>query len=279
MKLNAQAFRDSEHKRITLLGMSGVGKTTLAAKLPKNRWFHYSGDYRIGTQYLNEPIIDYLKQEAMKVKSLETLLRSDSIYIRNNITIDNLSVVSHFLGKIGNSELGGLSLAEFKRRQALHRQAEIASMLDVPDFIHKVAAIYGYQHFLNDAGGSLCELECPQVLETLAEYTLILYIQTTPELEKLLQQRAQAEPKPLYYREKFLDEHLIKFMSIKGYQNAEQIIPDEFVSWVFPCLFQSRVPRYQSIADHYGYTIPAQAIAEVNNETDFIDLISDILAK
>jgi shikimate kinase len=277
MKMSAQAFRDSECKRITLLGMSGVGKTTLAAKLPKRQWFHYSGDYRIGTHYLNEPILDYLKQQAMRVKSLEALLRSDSIYIRNNITIDNLTVVSHFLGKIGNPAFDGLSLAEFKRRQILHRQAEIASMMDVPQFIEKVAAIYGYQHFLNDAGGSLCELESSEVLATLAQHTLIIYLKTTPELEKTLQERAQADPKPLYYREAFLDEHLAKFMSIKGYQTSNEIIPDEFVSWVFPCLFKSRLPRYQAIAEQYGYTIAAQDMAEIKNEADFIQLVSDTL--
>src|SRR5690606_40473384 len=62
---------------------------------------------------------------------------SDSIYISNNITVDNLHPVSSFLGKLGNPERGGLGLAEFKRRQALHREAEIAAMKDVPEFIRK----------------------------------------------------------------------------------------------------------------------------------------------
>jgi GTPase SAR1 family protein len=53
MKMSPQEFLNWENKRITLLGMSGVGKTTLADKLPKETWFHYSGDYRIGTRYLD----------------------------------------------------------------------------------------------------------------------------------------------------------------------------------------------------------------------------------
>ena len=63
----------------TLLGMSGVGKTTLANKLPRERWFHYSGDYRIGTRYLGEAIHDDLDLAAMQLPKLATLLKSDSI--------------------------------------------------------------------------------------------------------------------------------------------------------------------------------------------------------
>jgi hypothetical protein len=81
VKLSAQEFRHWEHKSITLLGMSGVGKTRLSTMLRKADWFHYSGDYRIGTRYLDEPILDNIKQQAMQVPFLRELLRTDSIYI------------------------------------------------------------------------------------------------------------------------------------------------------------------------------------------------------
>ena len=57
MRLSCDEFRTWEHKAITFLGMSGVGKTRLARILRKNQWFHYSVDYRIGTRYLDEPIL------------------------------------------------------------------------------------------------------------------------------------------------------------------------------------------------------------------------------
>lgn len=274
MKMTPREFLQWESKRITLLAMSGAGKTTLANKLPKDRWFHYSGDYRIGTKYLEEAILDNIKQQVMDVPFLRDLLLSDSIYICNNITVDNLTPVSSFLGKIGDPALGGLSLEEFKRRQALHHQAEVAAMRDVPEFIRKAEEIYGYKHFINDAGGSVCELDDSNVIELLAEKTLIVYIKIPPDMEQTIIQRAQSDPKPLYYREEFLDEKLAEFMRLKGYHSTDDIPPDEFVRWVFPELFLSRLPRYQAIADRYGYTIDAREAGKVHGEEDFVQLIA-----
>jgi len=274
MKMTAQEFLDWQAKRITLLAMSGAGKTTLANKLPKNKWFHYSGDYRIGTKYLEEPILDNIKRQAMTVPFLRDLLLSDSIYMNSKIAVDNLSAVSSFLGKLGSPQLGGLSLQEFKRRQKLHHQAEVAAMNDVPEFIHKAEDIYGYKHFINDAGGSVCELDNPEVLQTLADNTLIIYIKIPQSLEQTIISRAKSDPKPLYYREAFLDEKLAEFMALQNYSSTDVMPPDEFVTWVFPELFKSRIPRYQAIADQYGYTVDANDIAGINCEEDFIQLIA-----
>ncbi|MGF1643485.1 MAG: ATPase [Thiotrichales bacterium] len=279
MKLSAAEWRAWGNKSVTLLGMSGVGKTRLACMLRYKHWFHYSGDYRIGTRYLDEPMLDNLKQQAMQVPFLRDLLRTDSIYIRNNITVDHLKPVSSFLGKIGNPERGGLALGEFKRRQNLHREAEIAAMKDVPEFIRKAQTIYGYEHFLNDAGGSLCELDDPSVIEVLERHTLILYIRATRHDEERLVDRALADPKPLYYRESFLDEHLAEYMTERGLAYVALIDPDDFVRWVFPRLFYSRLPRYQAIADRYGYTVTTEELAEVESEEDFIDLIERAVAR
>ena len=277
MRLSGKEFRAWDTKSITLLGMSGVGKTRLAIKLRRRHWFHYSGDYRIGTRYLDEPILDNIKQEAMKVPFLRDLLRSDSLFIRNNITVDNLQPVSSFLGKLGNPEKGGLALKEFKRRQELHRVAEIAAMKDVPEFIHKAHDIYGYQQFINDAGGSLCELDDASVLDALAEHTLILYIKATEKDEHELIRRAEESPKPMYYREAFLDEQLEIYLREKGIAYVAQIEPDEFVRWSFPRLFYSRLPRYQAIADQYGYTITTEDLAQAKDEPSFLRVVEKAL--
>ncbi|EEZ80452.1 MAG: hypothetical protein Sup05_0025 [uncultured Candidatus Thioglobus sp.] len=64
MKLSAEVFKHLKNKNLTLLGMSGVGKTHLAKLLSgKGKWFHYSGDYRIGAKYLNDDILSSVKQK------------------------------------------------------------------------------------------------------------------------------------------------------------------------------------------------------------------------
>ena len=277
MKLNGQEFKTWDKKAITLLGMSGVGKTRLACILRQHHWFHYSGDYRIGTRYLDEPILDNIKQKLMHIPLLRDLMRTDSLHLRNNITVDNLNPVSTFLGKLGNPEGGGLGLAEFKHRQELHRQAEIATMKDVPEFIQKAHHVYGYDHFINDAGGSLCELDDAEVLNALSDNTLILYIKASKTDEQELIKRAESLPKPLYYREDFLDEQLADYMSEKNLEYVALIEPDDFMRWVFPRLFYSRIPKYEAIADQYGYTITTDEIVKVQNENDLLELIANVL--
>ena len=280
MKFSIDEFRAWPNKNVTLLGMSGVGKTYLSSLLCGHNWFHYSGDYRIGTRYLDEPILDLIKQQAMQVPFLHDLLRRDWIYIRNNIKVDDLGPVLSFVGKLGNPEKGGVPLDEFHRRQAMYREAEIAAMNDVPDFVHKAQQIYGYQHFVNDVGGSLCELDEPSVIDLLVKHTLILYIQVTDKTEEQkLIERAQSDPKPLYYRPAFLSEQLETYLQETGLSYAAEIDPDEFTRWVFPRLFHSRIPRYEAIAKPHGYTVTSEEVAQVRDEADFLELLEKAIGR
>lgn len=279
MELTKEEFFRWENRFITLLGMSGVGKTRLASILQKKDWFHYSADFRIGSHYLDEAILDNIKQQAMQISFLHDLLITDSIRIQNNITADHLKPVSSFLGKLGDPEKGGLALKEFKRRQRLHRQAEIAAMQDVPAFIKKAHDIYGFKHFINDAGGSVCELDEPSVLQTLAEHTLVIYIKATNEDEQALIQRAESSPKPLYYREDFLDEQLAVYMGENNISYSALIEPDEFVRWIFPQLFRARIPRYDAIANEYGVTITTDELALVDSEESFVELVGEAISR
>jgi len=138
------AYLRAPRKAVALIGMSGVGKTS-AAKLLRGSgdWFHYSVDYRIGTRYMGERIVDNFKREAMKAPLLRALLMTDSIYIASNITFENLAPLSTYLGKPGDPAKGGLPFEEYVRRQRQHREAEIAALLDAPEFIQKARAIYG----------------------------------------------------------------------------------------------------------------------------------------
>lgn len=277
MRMGREEFLEWPQKRVTLLGMSGVGKTRLANMLRSDDWFHYSVDYRIGTRYLDEPILDNVKLQAMQVPFLRELLLTDSIYISNNLTFDNLKPLSTFLGMLGDPDKGGLALSEFKRRQNLHLQAEISAMRDAQDFAKKAKSIYGYDHFLNDASGSFCEIEDRSVIKSVADNTLMIYIKTSPEDEAFLIERAAANPKPLYYRDEFLDAKLTEYYADSGLEYTAQISPSEFVRWVFPHLFKARLPRYEDIANEYGYAISARDAFEVQNASEFLCLIADTL--
>ena len=150
------------HKRVALFGMSGLGKTRIAAMLREEaEWFHYSVDFRIGTRYMGEHIVDNFKREAMRNPFLRELLRSDSIYIASNITFGNLEPLSTYLGKPGDPAKGGIPFDEYLKRQRQHRDAEMAATRDVRLFIGKAAEIYGYEHFVADTSGSLCEVVDP----------------------------------------------------------------------------------------------------------------------
>ena len=108
-------FLAAPRHAVTVFGMSGVGKTRLAALLRKSHWFHYSVDYRIGTRHMGEFITDNFKLEAMKQPFLRDLLRSDSIKISSAITFSNLDPLSTYLGRPGNKAKCGLPLDEYEK--------------------------------------------------------------------------------------------------------------------------------------------------------------------
>ncbi|MGI9317687.1 MAG: ATPase [bacterium] len=277
MKRTRQEFLQWENKAITLLGMSGVGKTTLSSLLPNDQWFHYSGDYRIGKRYLDEAILDEVKKMAMEHPFLRSQLCNDSIYIRNNITVNHLGPMSDYLGKIGNPELGGLPVEEFKRRQSLYRAAEVQAMHDVDEFIDRAKTIYRYPHFINDAGGSICSFSDDECWNQLSTSTMVLYLEANEDMEEILIERARKHPKPVNYEEDFLDQHLVEYLEQNGLESTNQIVPDEFVQWIFPCLLNWRRPQYRAIAERHGHIADASKILDLRDPQDFLDFICEAI--
>ena len=281
---SGQDFKAWPSKAVTIFGMSGVGKTTLAVMLQKCGWFQYSADYRIGTRYMGEHIVDNFKREAMKVAFLRDLLLSDSIYICSNITFENLSPLSSYLGKPGNPALGGIPFAEYKRRQNQHREAEIRALLDVPEFIERARDIYRYTHFVCDSGGSLCEIVDPgdaadPVIKSLTDHTLLLYIEGNPRHTKMLVDRFRRQPKPMYYQPAFLDAKWAEYKEINRIADDGGVDPDGFAVWGFEQLLHHRVPLYQAIARNYGYTVRMEDIPGVKTEDDFLALLGGAIGR
>ncbi|MGD8569688.1 MAG: ATPase, partial [Gammaproteobacteria bacterium] len=134
-------------------------------------------------------------------------------------------------------------------------------------------------HFINDVGGSICELDDDEVTRILTKHTMILYIKASKEDEQELIHRAETDPKPLYYREEFLDEQLAIYKKENNIDYVALIDPDEFVRWIFPKLFYSRIPRYEAIADQYGYTVTTRELYQVRDEADFLELLATAVGR
>ena len=272
----------AKNKKVVLFGMSGLGKTHISNMLRNSgEWYHYSIDYRIGTRYMGEQIEDSYKEEAMKSPYLRELLLGDSVHISSNISFNNLAPLSNYLGKPGNKEKGGLSIDEYKKRQAQHHIAEVKALLDTPNFIDKSNRIYGYPNFVCDTGGSICEVVDPQnpndpVLKTLAENTLIVWIQGTDHHTDELIKRFDQNPKPMCYHPNFLDLKWKEYLKLNKC-SFKEVDPDDFVRWTYSEAMDHRNPIYKSMSS-WGITVQADLISGVKTPEEFNLLIGSTLS-
>ena len=279
---NARELKAAQDKRLLFFGMSGLGKTHVANLLrDEGSWFHYSIDYRIGTAYMGEHITDNLKRQAMQVPLLAELLRSDSIYIGSNITFNNLAPLSTYLGKPGNPALGGLSFAEYMRRQDLHRRAEINALLDTPHFIKRAHDLYGYSNFVCDTGGSICEVVEPdnpsdEVMKTLNANTLMVWIEGSEAHTEELIRRFDRAPKPMYYQPRIMRQLWDDYKRERGVEAAD-VVPDDFIRFAYARAIRHRVPLYASMAKNWGVTVKAEDVATVRDAGDVLELVAAAL--
>ncbi|MDZ4095523.1 MAG: ATPase [Paracoccaceae bacterium] len=280
---SAQDWQQDRAKRVLLFGMSGLGKTHLSNMLrDSGGWFHYSVDYRIGTRYMGEFISDNFKREAMKVPLLRELLMTDSVYIASNITFENLSPLSTYLGKPGDAARGGLAFAEYVARQAQHKEAEIAALLDTPRFVDRARDLYGYSNFVCDSGGSICEVVDPEnpddpVLRALADTLLLIWIKGSDAHTAELIRRFDRAPKPMYYQPEFLATCWTEYLHETN-TLPDDVNPDAFVRWTYARALAHRQPRYAAMA-RWGLTITAEDAATVTSPADFETLIARALTR
>lgn len=280
---NEQDWRSASEKHVVLFAMSGLGKTHVSNLLrDSGDWFHYSIDYRIGTRYMGEFIEDNAKREAMKNPFLRELLMSDSIYIGSNITFNNLAPLSSYLGKPGDPAKGGLPFSEYMRRQDLHRRAEINALLDTPQFIARAHDLYGYEHFVCDTGGSICEVVDPEnpadeVLRTLGANTLMVWIEGSGDHTEELIRRFDKSPKPMYYQPRFMRRIWDEFKNETNTLGGD-VDPDAFVRYAYGRALRHRAPLYAAMARNWGVTVRADDVAKVRDCGDVIALVADALA-
>lgn len=237
MKITAAEFLDSPRKSVTLMGMSGCGKTHFSKKLAEWGWTRFSCDEYIGEKLLQ-------KQE--------------------------IGALSQFIGKLGNPQKGGLDLAEFKKRQQMYTDAEGDALLEA-------AKMQKNKHFVNDSTGSLCEISDAKITDAIGAETLFVYIKTSKEEEDKVLERARTHPKPLFFPPAKFDGWLGEYMKDNKLAGIERVEPDDFARWVFPKLFESRLPKYQALADKHGVTIPSSIFHKFESVDDFVRGVASAL--
>jgi len=281
---STQQWVKEKNKRVLLFGMSGLGKTHIAKLLRKSgSWFHYSVDYRIGTHYMGEHIVDNVKFKAMENTFLANLLKTDSIYIRSNITFENLAPLSTYLGQPGAAESGGLSYLEYIKRQNQHLEAEKAAMLDTVEFIDKALNLYNYPNFICDSSGSLCEIVDPNdpndcILKELSKNLLLVWIEGDENHNKDLKDRFKKDPKPMYYNPTLLSESWNTFKKLTASQDDE-VDPNAFAIYAYEKAISARQPKYRAICDKWGVSINADEVSSITSSEDFDTLIANALSR
>ena len=281
---SADDWRKAERRDVLVFGMSGLGKTHVSRMLrDAGTWFHYSIDYRIGTRYMGEYIIDNAKAHAMKVPFLRELLLSDSIYIGSNITFSNLSPVATYLGKPGDPARGGLEIGEYRKRQEQFRKAEIAALHDTGYFIERAQWLYGYPNFICDTGGSICEWVDPEdpedpLLTELSRHTLMIWIEGSEAHTEALIRRFDRAPKPMAYQPEFLDRCWADYLAETGL--AESCVdPDAFIRWTYAKALSHRQPRYESMARNWGVSVTAAEVEAVRDAQDAAAMVAAALGR
>ncbi len=250
MKLSKKDFLNSR-KAITLIGMSGAGKTHISSQLQHWGWYNYSCDYVIGDEYLRDE------------------LRALNL---GEFSVENIGALSVYLGKLGNAQYGGFDLATFKQRQEAYYDAECKALNVMGDVLNRTD-----KPFVHDSTGSLCEIEDQSLLQKIGEQTLFVYLKTNEQGERDVLKRAYEYPKPLFFPKSFLIEKIAMYLADHGLNNIDDIEPDEFSRWVFPLLFEARKPKYQRLADLYGITIPCTEFSDLSSADEFIEIIANHL--
>ena len=278
---NGNVWKAAKHKKVLLFAMSGLGKTHVSSMLRNGGdWFHYSVDYRIGTRYMGEHIVDNFKKAAMSVPFLADLLRSDSISIASNISFENLAPLSTYLGKPGDVARGGIPFDFYCKRQDQHHAAEQAALLDTPAFIERAQNLYGYQNFVCDSGGSICEVVDPwdktdQVMTSLSENLLMVWIAGSEAHTAELVRRFDKSPKPMCYQPAFLLSSWEKYQSETGL-SPDKVDPDDFIRWTYARALAHRQPRYVQMAQ-WGITLQTDDVKNIYSPEYFEDLVASAL--
>ena len=151
-------------------------------------------------------------------------------------------------------------------------------MLDTTRFIARAHDLYGYDNFVCDTSGSICEVvdaENPgdPVMTALSENLLIVWIKGAPSHRDALIRRFDRAPKPMYYPPDFLN---VLWDEFTAGRDPATVDPDAFLRFGYARLLDHRQPRYEAMAK-WGVTVMAEDVAKVTTPAAFADLMATAL--
>jgi hypothetical protein len=83
----------------------------------------------------------------------------------------------------------------------------------------------------------------------------------------------------MYYQPNFLARTWAEFKEQNGVKADNDVDPDDFAGWGFEALLRDRLPRYQALADNFGYVVDAADVATVRDGDEFIDLLANAIGR
>jgi hypothetical protein len=83
----------------------------------------------------------------------------------------------------------------------------------------------------------------------------------------------------MYYQQQFLLEKWAEYKLIQGIESDDDVDPAGFGAWGFEALLHDRLPRYQTLADNFGYVVEASDLATVRDGDEFVDLVASAIGK
>ena len=217
-------------------------------------------------------IADNAKREAMKVPFLRDLLLTDSIYIGSNITFENLTPVSTYLGKPGDP---GEGRAADRRPTASARTSSAGPRSrrcwTPPHFIERAEralrlSAFRLRHRRVDLRmGRSRRSGRPDPDRAVAAPAAGLdrgdrgaHRRAGPPLRP----RAQADVLPAGLP----DGGMGRLSAARERWRRTAVDPDAFVRWTYARALAHRQPRYGAMADRWGVTVPASALDGVTTE-------------
>jgi hypothetical protein len=82
----------------------------------------------------------------------------------------------------------------------------------------------------------------------------------------------------MYYEPQFLLQKWAEYKQLNGIRRDEDVDPSGFGAWGFEALLHDRLPRYQALADNFGYTLDAADLENVCDGTDFLKLMGKAIS-